>query len=220
MTNCCADAAEIADVEVTGVGYAPRKVTYSRDVYGFLKQDNPRRFNYENATYQNKQSTNSEMVKLRLGWLGLHLKEDFSKMTAVDVGSGSGIFVKEAQPYFKRLVPYNLTGDSISEKDLYSTNWGIVFLFDVLEHYDNVDLFWNLNFKYAYISYPEYHNTPLNTWRHGKIDEHVYNMDILSMRRFVAGKAEIIAEGCPEDLIRTRWDKDLNNITSVLLKKS
>jgi len=218
MQNISTESAKFSPINITGIGYEKREIRYKYDNYGFLKQIDPKEFKY-NLTYKFKQSTNSEMVQLRLGWLQLHLNEDFKNLTVVDIGSGNMRFVDDGKPYFKRIVPFDLDGESITKEELYDTLWDVVCMFDVLEHYKNIDEFFDLKFRYAYISYPEYHNTPLKEWRHYKPDEHIYCLNREGMRKFVDGKAEIIAEGCPEDIIRKRWDNQLNNISSVLLKR-
>lgn len=193
---------------------------YSYDSYGFLKQVNPEPFNYDVA-YKYKQSTNIEMVKLRLGYLALHLKEDFSKMRVVDIGAGNNVFVNYASHYFKSIVPYDLDGESISQEELYVTHWDLVCLFDVIEHYPNIDEFWKLNFTYAYLSFPELpKDYPLENWKHLKPSEHLYGLNAEGFKKFVEGKAEIIAMSYPEELIRTRWDNNYRNITSVIIKRS
>lgn len=193
---------------------------YSYDSYGFLKQVNPEPFNYDVA-YKYKQSTNIEMVKLRLGYLALHLKEDFSKMRAVDIGAGNNVFINYASHYFKSIVPYDLDGESISKEELHTTHWDIIFLTDVLEHFTDIDDLWKINFNYAYISFPEYpKDYPLDKYKHCKVNEHIYQLNEEGFTKFVKGKAEIIAISYPEDLIRTRWDENYRNITSVIIKRS
>jgi hypothetical protein len=216
MSNFPTETAEMADVEVLELDN--RKVEYRRDVYGFLKQQNPQKF-YYSENYQQKQQTTSEMVELRMGWLNLHL-QNLKNMNVVEMGSGSGIFIREASKNFRRLVPYNLVEPTISKDELYCTTWDLCCAFDVIEHMEDIDKeLFGVRAKYYYLSYPEYHDTPLKSWRHTKPDEHLWHLNIEGMRKFIDGKAEIIAEGCPEDLIRKRWDPNLNNITSVLLKR-
>jgi hypothetical protein len=193
-------------------------IEFISDNYGFLKQKNPKRFFY-GEQYKRNQATNIEMVELRLNWIRSHIQEELSTFSCVDVGSGNDCFVNNSKHVFKRIVPYDLSGKSISKKELQSTLWDMIFLTDVLEHFPNIDHLWKINFRYAYISYPEYHGTPLKKWRHYKPNEHVYCLNINGMKWFVKDKATIIASGCPEDAIRKKYDEDLNNITSIILKR-
>lgn len=199
-------------------------IDYSLDKYGFLKQNNPKPFNYTLA-YKEKQSTNPRMSWLRLGWLSSHISyEGLKDMSVVDIGSGNGTFVREASTVFKEVEAYDLTGDSIGEEELYGRHWDLVVLSDVLEHYDDIDKFWDLDFEFAMVSFPE---TPdptkfdLNIWRHFKPDEHIY---CLNSDRFLVWvlkhNCEVIAESNFEDILRKRWDPDLPNISTFLIRRN
>jgi hypothetical protein len=198
-----------------------RVVNYLPDENGFLKQENPQPFDYS-IGYKFSQSTNSQMAWLRIGFLAAHITYDtMREMVAVDIGSGNNCFVQEASQVFKRIVPYDLKGDSIPKKELYSTSWDIVFLTDVLEHFHRIDELWDLNFHYGFISFPE---TPkdydLTKWKHYKPDEHLY---FLKQKDFIPWVQRhgysVVATGCVEDLIRKRWDPGRVNIATVLIEK-
>ncbi len=196
-----------------------KSFVFNKDLHGFLKQENPEPFNYDKK-YKAKQSTNDNMSWLRIGWLMAGLGFDKLKdFKVVDIGSGNGNFVKVGQKIFKQCVPYDLAGESISEAELYSTNWDLIVMSDVLEHYKNIDDLWNLNFNHALISYPEYHNSiELERWRHYKPNEHIYCLNLQQFLYWVKkNDYNIIQQGCPEDAIRTRYHKDLRNITTVLI---
>lgn len=200
------------------------KISYSRDKYGFLKQDNPQPFDYSLA-YKEKQSTNPRMSWLRLGWLSASIPYDrLCKMSAVDIGSGNGNFVRESSNVFKEVKPYDVTGESIDDVELYGRHWDLVVLSDVLEHYDDIDKFWGLNFEWAMISFPETPNPDkfdLSRWRHFKPNEHIY---LLTADRFlnwvVSHNCEVIAYSNFEDALRTRWDSSLPNISTFLIRRS
>jgi len=195
---------------------------FAEDQYGFLKQVSPPLFEYT-VEYKKKQSTNKAMVWLRLGWLSAHIPvNELNMFNVVDIGAGNGIFVSEGQSLFKRIVPFDLVGESISSTELNSTAWDMVVLSDVLEHYPDIDDFWTLPFKYALVSFPETprHGMNLLHWRHYKPGEHLYMLDSLHFTDWVKKHgASIVAQGCPEDLIRRRWDSNFVNITTFLIKK-
>lgn len=200
--------------------YKTNTHTFLPDSNGFLKQENPQPFNYS-VDYKQKQSTTSQMAWLRLGWLAAQLPYNLLKTyKCVDIGSGNGIFTKEGTNVFKHIVPYDLSGESIEESELYSTNWDIVFLSDVLEHYPNIDDFWNLPFKYAMVSFPETPKMNLSKWRHYKPDEHIYMLNSQNFIKWVQkNNAHVVAKGNPEDCIRKPWDNELPNISTFLIKR-
>lgn len=198
-----------------------RKIVYSRDRYGFLKQQQPQPFEYD-PQYKQKQSTNPQMSWLRLGWLSAQIPFEWMRtFNVVDIGAGNGSFVAEGKKVFRRCVPYDVAGDSISDTELYTTAWDLIVMSDVLEHYHDIDEFWTLNFRYAMISFPEAPaSLALEQWRHYKPNEHIYCLDFVRFCKWVTGHGhKVMASGCPEDMIRRRWNRDEINITTVLIEK-
>jgi len=197
------------------------KPEFARDVYGFWRQIDPKPFNYD-LDYKAKQSTNQAMDWLRLGWLSSHIQvQTLKTFNVVDIGAGNGSFVMEASKVFRRVVPYDLVGESISEQELRDTLWDLISLSDVLEHYHNIDDLWSLHFKYAFISFPE---TPegfdLTKWRHYKPDEHIYMINAASFALWVQRwGCQVVAAGCPEDMLRVRWDPFKPNISTFLIRR-
>lgn len=207
--------------KITGLVKTPDTVLFSPDKNGFLRQVDPKPFDYT-LDYKARQSTNAAMSWLRLGWLAAHLPYEMLKgMTVVDIGSGNGVFVKEAQSVFGRIVPYDLAGESITDQELYSTNWDLIVMSDVIEHYPDIDDLWTLAFDRALISFPERpFGTDLRTWRHYKPDEHIYLLDANSFGCWVQVHGyEVEAAGCHEDLIRKRWDEHRVNISTFLIRR-
>jgi hypothetical protein len=197
-----------------------KTIEYKTDKYGFLKQQNTQPFDYS-LDYKAKQATNSKMAWLRLGWLSALIPyEELRDFNVVDIGAGNNCFVREAEKVFKRIVPYDLTGESIADTELYSTVWDLLVMSDVLEHYQDIDDLWELQFKYALISYPETPDIDLERWRHYKPNEHIYCLNRPDFYRWVMGHGYyVVASGSPEDILRHRWDPDFVNITTVLIKR-
>lgn len=201
------------------------EVAFERWKYGFWKQVSPRPFHYDEE-YKHGQATNIEMAYLRLGWLASFFTYRAMKsMVVVDIGSGNGTFVHAAKDKFRDVYGYDLCGESISEETLLSTQWDLVVLNDVLEHFPRVDHLFDIDWKHCFLSFPE---TPhvetqeeLARWRHYKPDEHVWCLNREGVSEWVAScGCEIVAVSNFEDLIRRRWDEGHPNITSMLLKKS
>ena len=191
------------------------------DKYGFWKQENPSSFDYTQE-YKNHQSTNAEMVYLRLGILAsyFHIKG----FNAVDIGSGNNQFVRIASPHFKRLVGFDVCGESITSFELYKSMWDIIFLFDVLEHYQDINDLFKINFERIMISFPE---TPqvdtweqLTTWRHYKPNEHIYCLNKEGMIKwFNEHGYNILCVNHAEDFIRRGQDTSKHNITTILARR-
>lgn len=197
-------------------------IRFEKDCHGFLRQVDPQPFTYD-QDYVKKQSTNPEMSWLRLGWLSAHISyEKLREFNVVDVGAGNGTFVREASSVFCRIVPYDVVGESITDEELYTTNWDLVCASDVIEHFQFVDHFFAIPFHYALLSFPE---TPPNTlpvqeWRHYKPNEHIYMLRSAEFRAWVEKNGcRVLAQGCPEDMIRRRWDPQEINISTFLIEK-
>lgn len=193
----------------------------------FICQTNPQPFVYDEG-YNAKWGTNELMAGLRLGWLASHLGCDRMKsLTAVDVGCGNGTFVKCAQGKFKRIAGYNVCGESISREELTSERWGVVVLTDVLEHMPDIRALFALRWEYAIISIPE---TPkvqsfdeLRKWRHFKPNEHLWLLDwkgLVCWTMNVESGVSTLAVSDFEDLIRTRWNSQTTNISTLLIRRT
>jgi len=193
----------------------------------FICQTNPLPFVYD-ENYNTKWGTNDLMAGLRLGWLASHLgRDEMQRLTVVDVGCGNGVFVKCARNKFKRVAGYNVCGESISRDELVSEHWGLVVLTDVLEHMPDIRALFAIHWEYAMISIPE---TPrvrsfdeLMRWRHFKPNEHIWLLDWKGLTCWALNMEPGV---CPiavsdfEDLIRTRWDSQTTNISTLLVRRT
>ena len=129
---------------------------FIKDKYGFWKQVNPVPIKYDEH-YKEVQKTTPEMAWLRLGSLFTVLNKNINELSTwkiCDVGSGNGCFIKEAKKVFNYACNYDLSGESITQEELYSTKWDIIFLTDVLEHFEDINDLFKISFKYLFISFP------------------------------------------------------------------
>lgn len=196
------------------------------DIYHFWRQINPKTFNYD-IDYKNKQSTTNEMCWLRLGFLTSYFPSFVLKdMVVCDVGSGNGIFVNNFKNRFKQLYGYDLSGESISKEFLYGNMWDLIFLTDVLEHFENIEDLFNIHWKYLFLSFPE---TPmeyttqqqLSKWKHYKPNEHIWCLNTIGIIKwFQNHNCDIITTSNPEDLIRIPQNDCLVNITTMIVKNN
>jgi len=199
--------------------------SYIYDENGFVKQKEHDHFPYT-VEYKKRQGTNVEMCYLRLGWLSAYFSyEEMKEMNVVDIGCGSGIFVKCCTGKFKKIVGYDVVGESISKRELYNVHWDLIVLSDVLEHFENIEDLFKIKWNYAMISFPEtpkYENfEELKLWRHFKPNEHLYYLDLDNIIRWFEKNrdVEVVQTGNFEDLIRTRWNEEKTNISTVLVRR-
>lgn len=182
---------------------------FTRTDYGFWRQLEPRPFNYD-TDYKEAQGTTAEMSWLRLGVLISALgasPQSFKDWWLCDVGSGNGTFAKEAAKVFGNVREYDLSGNSISEEELYTREWDVIFLTDVLEHYKDIKDLFKIKFKYLFLSFPETPEvtawTELRDWRHYKPDEHIWMLNKDGVVKWLEDNGKrVIYTGNPEDAIR------------------
>lgn len=201
------------------------EISFGRDKYGFWKQNNPLPIDYS-IEYKNKQSTTIEMSWLRIGWFLSVLDGSMKQLEnwkVCDLGSGNGNFARVASNVFGSVKEYDLSGNTITVEELYSTEWDLIVLSDVLEHFDDIDDLFKIKFNYLLLSFPE---TPavndwqeLVGWRHFKPNEHIYNLDMAGCKKWLSGSGyEVLRAGYMEDVIR-KSDRQYN-ISSIVAKKN
>lgn len=195
--------------------------------YHFWRQRNYRKVAYDSRYVSEKSHTKQDLAVLRLGWLSAHLGyENLRRMRGVDIGCGNGNFGRCADGILGSIHNYDvvLSGATISRRELDDTAWDIVFLFDVLEHFDDIDSLFDLKWRYAMVSFPE---TPkvcdyneLKSWRHYKPGEHLWMLNEVGCKNwFINHGCHAIASSCFEDAYRVRWDPDVRNITTMLVER-
>lgn len=201
---------------------------FEKTMYGFWKQQNPKPFSYSEQ-YRNSQSTNDAMSWFRIGWLSAALPyTKLREFRVVDVGAGNLRFTEIGKRVFRDCVPYDVEGEqSISTDELYQTNWDIACLFDVLEHFQDINDLFRIPATYYYLSFPETPDDdtldmiggPAN-WKHYKPNEHIWCLNRMGICEWLEDKGYAVLQAeYPEDVIRTRWCPDVPNIASVLARK-
>lgn len=199
-------------------------MNFSKDKYGFWRQDSPEPFEYD-ENYKAIQKTTDAMAWLRLGFLFSVISPGECRgFLACDVGSGNGCFAKAVRGCFSSISEYDLSGDSITRDELEHTDWDIVFLTDVLEHFGQIDDLFGLHFRYVFLSFPE---TPsvddwreLSEWRHFRPNEHIWCLNEDGVVRWLDDHGyETVARGNPEDAIRRPQPGLKRNISTVIARK-
>lgn len=191
----------------------------------FIKQISPARVSYDQQYVKASSKTNVAMAYMRLGWLSAFLPYDkLKELNVVDIGSGTGVLASVFAQICKTVKKYDLTGETISEEELRTTDWDLVVLNDVLEHYDNIDDLFALKWRYCFLSFPETPETTtfeeLTKWRHFRPNEHIYHLHEIGVRGWAQKMgAEVLATSNFEDILRLRWDSTKTNITTMLLSR-
>jgi len=190
----------------------------------FIKQLTSDLIAYDES-YVAKARTTEQMAYMRLGWLSAHINyNELREFKVVDIGSGRGTMATVFAKTNATVVNYDLSGPSISREELYATNWDLVILNDVLEHFSDISGLFDIQWKYALLSFPETPNVAtfdeLQQWRHFRPNEHIYHLHEKGMRAWAADMgADVLNANNFEDILRTRWAPDLPNITTMLLKR-
>ena len=198
-------------------------MVFEKIQYDFWKQKDPQPFEYT-VDYKLKQSTNIEMSYLRLGWISNFLSiPQMKSMNVVDIGCGNRCFLNCVTNSFKNVYGYDVAGESISKHDLYTLEWDLIVLSDVLEHFEDINDLFKMKWKYAFISYPETPVTDsieeLSKWKHFKPDEHLWCLNEEGMKAWLGNNnCNVLGISNFEDIIRSRWDETLPNITSFFIE--
>ena len=169
------------------------------------------------------------MAYLRIGYMLANISwSEFNGARVLELGPGNGV-----QLAALRQVGCFADGLDLHEQSLHTTiprgqaervEWDILLACDVLEHFHNIDGLWRFPFKYAYIStpaLPDPASVDLSAWRHFKPDEHVYYIEAAAFHLWAqAHKYHVLAFGCPEDVIRARWNASYPNIHSFIMRRN
>ena len=153
-------------------------------------------------------------------------------VSILDVGYGSGVFLKAAAEIIKDAngydIPpsYPIDSDKITIQDtMYSRHYELVTFFDSLEHFPNIYEIKNLDADYIYISCPWCHfeddhdKDAFMSWKHRRPGEHLWHFGIQGLRNFMAELSfEYIMHSNIEDAIRKPIRNEAN-ILSALFKK-
>ena len=194
--------------------------------FGMLRQLHPRPFTYDRI-YLDNQSTNLEMSYLRLGYLLAHVPYDQLRASRVlELGPGRGVFFDVLKSHVEQMRGYDVVQESpyatIPWSQAAECEWDLVCGFDVLEHFEDIDRLWELDFQWGYFSIPAPPAQGVHPrWRHFKPDEHLWHITAEQFEQWASAHGyRLIAVGCPEDCLRARWDKSAVNIQSFIIQRN
>lgn len=199
---------------------------YERTSLGMLRQVAPAPFVYD-ASYLQRQSTTPEMSYLRLGYLLAQIPYDRLRSCQVlELGPGKGVFFEILKPHVRVLEGHDAAAESVYNticwEDATAREWDLVVAFDVLEHFPDIDVLWQLPFEYGLFSIPSPPAGGVHAaWRHFKPNEHLWHITASQFALWVAAHGySTVASGCPEDCIRNRWNPGESNINSFVIQRN
>ena len=198
---------------------------------GIIKQKivNKIEYNYEYSNYYNKFGERGNYLSyLRLGLLLGNINNIPNSI--LDVGYGNGSFLNASKNIIKKCSGFDISGFPLSEditieNSITEKHFDVICFFDILEHFDDINIIDKLNCDYVYISLPWCHYDSdewfLN-WYHRKPNEHLWHFNDKSLTRFFEENGyENIYLGNVEDTIRKNNNcSEKPNILSAIFKKN
>jgi len=200
------------------------KYLYDTNEYGMLYQIDYVSFKY-NSEYSLSQQTNDKMSYLRLGCLlGIIPYDELKSSVVLEIGPGNGKFMEVIGELVDNIYGFDITDtpfSTISSEEALSKQWDILCAFDVLEHFPDIEYLWKYNFDIGYFSIPCPPKDGIDEkWRHFKPNEHLWHITAEQFENWInAHGYDLIYSGCPEDIIRKRWNQLQVNINSFIIKR-
>lgn len=164
-----------------------------------------------------------------LAWLRLGIISEISGIhppaSIMDVGYGSGAFLKAAQEAGYKCYGYDINGCEIPEGcnfcDPSSRVFDIITMFDVFEHFEKLDIIRKWHTHWMVISVPNcksYNDEWFENWKHRRPNEHLHHFNRNSLKNYMLeSRYKEVWSGNPEDLIRK--DKEGANILTSIFKR-
>jgi len=183
-------------------------------------------FDYVNTRY-NSYGDQCDMISfLRYGFLLGAIQE--TPESILDVGYGNGSFLKICKNSIKSCYGNDISGYPLPENvnfvdDITKDYYDVISFFDVLEHFEDIDIVSKLKCKYIYISVPNCHFFNKEwfwSWKHRRPDEHLWHFNIDSITSFFKKhNFDLISSSNVEDIIRKPSDNNTNILSCVFKKQ-
>lgn len=195
---------------------------YTKDSHGVVHQININStMKYDSSYIDNRYKKYPHlcvnMSYLRLGYIIGSI--GYIPNSILDVGYGSGEFIQTCKTIIPHCYGNDVTGLPPPAgvefvKNIFENTYDVITFFDVLEHFEQIDIIQQLKCKYICISVPwcHYFNDEwfLN-WKHRRPDEHLHHFDSSSLINFFefCGFKLINSATNIEDCIRKDGDKNI-----------
>lgn len=204
---------------------------YYKDDYGVVHQKDPKPFTY-NPAYVQKYLTYGEkenyLSHLRLGYLIGSINHKINSI--LDIGYGSGAFLKTCLNYIPKCYGHDISGFNVPEnvifvENIFENKYDVITFFDVLEHFQDIDIIGNLKCDYIMISLPWCYNYSdkewFTNWKHRRPNEHLHHFDKQSLINFFEKhNFQCIAHSNIEDTVRKDINNPITNILTAVFKKT
>lgn len=204
-------------------------IDYTLNDNGVLSQVNPTPitydFNYIANGYGNIAHKRELMSYLRLGYLIGQIGKPYNLL---EIGYGTGDFVKLAAEYGIECYGNDITGlptpQNVEYVEDFSGHYDVVCMFDVIEHFEDINFIKDLNAQYIYVSVPNC-NSPEDVayltyaYPHLKPNEHLHHFNSKSLvQHFKANGYKLRALSNIEDSIRQRPNVNVNILSAIFEK--
>ena len=178
--------------------------------------------NYNKSPYKEM----SDMLScLRFGYL----VGSISKIpnSILDVGYGSGSFLKVCSEQIKKCYGYDVSDFPVPEKclkvdSMFTQYYEVITFFDSLEHFNDISFVKDLLCSSVVISVPWCHNFSddwFGDWKHRKPDEHLWHFNLTSLINFMSEQGfKFVCYSSIEDNIRKN-NLPYENILTATFKK-
>lgn len=203
---------------------------YHVDDFGIIHQKTVYPITYDEKYVKERYDTYGEKVRqmsfLRLGYL-LGAINKIPK-SILDVGYGNGDFLKTCVSIIPECFGNDVTGYPLPDnikfvEDIFENYYEVISFFDVLEHFENINIIQHLKCDYIIISVPwcyNHENTEwfLN-WKHLRPNEHLHHFNEKSLIKFFEHNSfQCVCYSNVEDAIRKDPNNEKNILTAVFKK--
>lgn len=203
---------------------------YCIDDLGIVHQKNIKPFKYDPdyiQKYFDYGEKENHLSFLRLGFLLGSVEEKITSL--LDVGYGSGSFLKACTNHISNCYGHDITGINVPNnvtfvEDIFENEYDVITFFDVLEHLPDINIIQKLKCNYIMISLPWCYNFEdkewFRNWKHRKPNEHLHHFNKNSLIKFFEKhKFECLKCGNIEDTIRKDSNNPDTNILTAVFKK-
>lgn len=196
---------------------------------GVLSQVNPQPISYDFDYIANGYGGIADkrklMSHLRLGYLVGQIGVPYSLL---EIGYGTGDFLKLANSYGIECYGNDITGlptpQGVKFTDKINEAVDVVCMFDVLEHFEEIDFIKDLNAKFVFVSVPNCAHPEdiaylTYSYAHLKPNEHLHHFNDKSLfNHFQKHGYTLRGMANIEDVIRKRIGTEVNILTAIFEK--
>ena len=197
---------------------------YYIDEYGILHQKETLPFDKDYGAERNGYGEKSNYLSyLRLGFIMAAIRL-VRVDSLLDIGFGNGDFLNASTNFAKNTYGFDLNYKYLpytAKRGRLDCFYDVVTMFDSLEHFNDLNIIFDLKCNYLILSVPNckkpWDDEWLLDWKHLRPNEHLHHMNFISLMSFVSKGYAYITHSYFEDIIRVGEEKE--NILTVCLRK-